>query len=141
MRVPRSFSGWTVSALGALALVMGVLGLVSPQTQLALMGFEAVAVRQPGDYTLAVLAITSLAAINTALLYLVGAVKQWPGFCAWAVAARILMGTGLAALALSGRGPRAFIGAAIWEGVGAVLLAAASLWDQRRRNAAAVGRS
>ncbi|APR81104.1 Hypothetical protein A7982_06451 [Minicystis rosea] len=97
-----------------------------------MMGFPAVAERSPDDHTVTLLVITSLATINTALLYLVGVAKRWPGFSVWAVAARTLMGAGLATLALSGKGPSAFMGAAAWEWIGAALVGTASLWDRRK---------
>jgi len=129
---PRSPSGWTIYVLGALALAAGVLGLVSPSTQLGMMGFERVAARQAGDHTLAVLAITSLAAVNTATLYMVAAIKEWPGFLAWAILARLVMGAGLALQVLLGVGPIAFVGAAAWEVAGAAIIAAVGIWDRHR---------
>lgn len=129
---PQSATGWTIYALGAFALVMGLLGLLSPSTQLSLMGFEPVETRQAGDYTIAVLVITSLAAVNTATLYLVAAVRGWPGFVSWAVVARLVMGTGLAVLAWTGVGPRAFVGAAIWEAIGAALIAGVAACERGR---------
>jgi hypothetical protein len=127
---PQSAAGWTVYTLGAFALVMGLVGLISPSTQLSLMGFEPVGTRQPGDYTIAVLAITSLAAVNTATFYLVAAVRGWPGFLSWAVMARLVMGMGLAALAWTGVGPSAFVSAAIWEAIGAALIAGVAVWER-----------
>ncbi len=129
---PRSIPGWTVYVLGAIALSMGVLGLISPSTQLEMMGFERLAERAPGDYTPAVLAITSLAAVNTATLYMVASVMEWRGFLAWAVVARLVMGTGLSMLVLAGVGPKAFVGAAGWEAIGAALIAAVGIWKHQR---------
>lgn len=135
MRASRSASKWVITGLGAFALVMGVVGLVDPERQAGMMGFPAIAVRSPDDHTATLLVITSLATINTAVLYLVGAAKRWPGFSAWATAARALMGAGLATLALSGKGPGAFMGAAVWEWIGAALVGTSSLWDRRRAEA------
>jgi hypothetical protein len=134
--LPHSLIGWTIFGLGVVALTMGVLGLASPRTQIGMMGFALVETRQPGDYTPAVLAIMSLATINTAILYLVGAVRAWPGFPRWVVAARLVMATGLVVLGITGAGPMAFIGAAIWEGLGALAIAVA---DARDRTGRAVG--
>lgn len=131
MQAPRSIARWVVAALGAFALVMGVFGLIRPDEQARMMGFAPVVARSPGDYTSTLLAITSLATINTAALYLVGAGREWRGFFRWAVAARSFMGLGLVVLAMSGRAPSAFIGAAIWEWVGAAAIGAASWWDRR----------
>jgi hypothetical protein len=111
---------------------MGVFGLIDPDTQAQMMGFPSVPVRPSGDHTATLLMITSLATINTALLYLIGAVRSWPGFLVWVLAARFLMGAGLGALALSGTAPVEFIGAAVWEWAGALAIGAAGWWDRRR---------
>lgn len=133
--LPSSLMGWTVFALGLFALAMGLVGLVSPQTQASLMGFESLARREQGDYTPALLTISSLAAVNLAVLYIVAAIKAWPGFVRWAIATRVAMGTALAVLVIIGRGPSAFIGASLWEALGMVVLAFSSGWDRRNRRA------
>jgi hypothetical protein len=47
---------------------MGVLGLISPDIQFGMMGFEILDKRPPGDYTRAVVATTSIAAVNMGVL-------------------------------------------------------------------------
>jgi hypothetical protein len=129
---PRSASGWTVSVFGVLALIMGVLGLISPDIQFGMMGFEILDKRPPGDYTPAVVATTSIAAVNMGVLYLLGVAKDWPGFIAFTVAARLFMCAGFIVLIVAGKAPDAFIGAALWEGLGAAATGAAMWWDSRR---------
>ncbi|WP_394830203.1 hypothetical protein LVJ94_27215 [Pendulispora rubella] len=131
MKISRPIAGWVIAALGAFALVMGIYGLIDQEGQARMMGFAPVAARLPGDYTATLLAITSLATINTAVLYLLGAARKWSGFFHWTVGARSFMGLGLLALALSGKAPSSFIGAASWEWAGAVIIGATSWWDRR----------
>ncbi|WP_434422240.1 hypothetical protein [Nannocystis pusilla] len=133
MRVlPRSFSGWSVAVFGVLAVLLGLLGLLSPDSQFDMMGFERVDHRGPGDYTPTVVATTSIAAINMGALYVLGVALAWPGFIAFTVAARLFMCLGFVALMAAGRAPDVFVGAAIWEGLGAAITAAGMAWDSRR---------
>ncbi|MDC0668451.1 hypothetical protein [Nannocystis radixulma] len=134
---PRSAAGWTVSVFGALAFTVGVLGLVSPDMQFDMMGFEVPDRRGPGDYTPAVLATTSVAAVNMGVLYVLGAAHQWPGFLAFTVGARLFMGAGLAGLMLVGSAPDAFVGAVAWEWLGALVTAVAMLRERWGRPAMA----
>ncbi|WP_284745611.1 hypothetical protein [Amycolatopsis sp. RTGN1] len=108
----------TVAAAGAVALAMGVAGVLAPDRQVRLMGFSDSRAARP------LLTVSSLAAVNTGLLYLLGAAKGWPGFPAFTVRARALMGGGLIALAASGRAPKAFFGGGAWELAGAAVTAA-----------------
>ena len=61
MRLPRSGAGWTIAVFGLLALLLGALGLIWPETQLRLLGFEVPAERAPGDYTGTFLTASSMA--------------------------------------------------------------------------------
>ena len=49
----HSASGWTMFIFGALALVLGLIGLLRPEWTLALLGFQVLerAARASGDYT------------------------------------------------------------------------------------------
>ncbi|WP_326560906.1 hypothetical protein [Micromonospora sp. NBC_01796] len=122
---------WTLTTLGVLGGVLGALGVVSPDRQLRMSGFETPAERGPGDHTAAVMGSSSFAAIGEGAAYLVGAGKGWPGFPAYVMARRLLMAGGLAGLAVTGRAPRSFVNAAAWEAVGAAAIGAAS-WADRR---------
>jgi hypothetical protein len=135
MSTHRSAARWIIGALGALAIGMGAFGAFNPEGQAHLMGFSSIVARTSGDHTIELLVITSLAAINTGILYVVGAVMKWSGFDVWAMIARLIMGSGLLALALSGMAPQAFIGAAAWEWIGAVLIGISKRWDGFNRSA------
>ncbi|MEV4625610.1 hypothetical protein AB0J90_04890 [Micromonospora sp. NPDC049523] len=122
---------WTLTTLGVLGGVLGALGVVSPNRQLRMSGFETPAEHGPGDHTTAVMGSSSFAAIGEGAAYLFGAGKGWPGFPAYVMARRLLMAGGLAGLAVTGRAPRSFVGAAAWEAVGAAAIGAASWVDRR----------
>jgi hypothetical protein len=134
---PHSAAGWVVSLFGVMQLAMGAIGLFSPDLQHSMMGLEDVARRAHGDYTLAMMATSSAAAINMGILYLLGVAKNWPGFFGFTLVARTLMSAVLMGLVVAGKAPHTFVGAALWEGVGAALIAAALIWDRRRRRAMA----
>jgi hypothetical protein len=58
--------------------------------------------------------------------------KGWSWFPGFTVVARVIMGTGLAVRAATGRAPRSFLGGAAWELGGAAATAGAIWWDRRR---------
>lgn len=70
-----------------------------------MMGFEPSIARATGDYTPTLMVITGLATLNTAALYLLGSIKEWPEFFVLAIGTRLLMGTGLAVLSIQGLAP------------------------------------
>jgi hypothetical protein len=123
-------AGWTVGAAGLLALAMGVAGLAGPQRQVRALGFEGSG--DGRDHLTAVLTTTSAAAVNNGLLYLLGVAKGWSWFPGFTVVARAIMAGGLAARVATGRAPRSFVAAALWEAVGAAATAGAIWWDSRR---------
>jgi hypothetical protein len=132
MNTPRgSATYWTLSTLGVLGGLLGAMGVVRPDRQLRMSGFETPAERGPGDHTLAVMGSSSVAAIGEGAAYLFGAAKGWPGFPAYVMARRLLMAGGLAGLAVTGRAPRSFVNAAAWEALGAAAVAVASWADHR----------
>src|SRR3712207_4176180 len=51
--LPRTAAGWTIAIFGVMALLSGVVGLVSPDTTLGGLGFETLAPgeRAAGDHT------------------------------------------------------------------------------------------
>ncbi|ACS43968.1 hypothetical protein MetexDRAFT_0079 [Methylorubrum extorquens DSM 13060] len=129
-RFPRSGAGRTIFLLGTFALSMGIIGLAQPHAQLQRIGFDVPA----DDAVLTVMplmTIMSLATINTALIYMFGSWIDWPGLPALLVVTRLVMGSGLLLLALLGRAPEAFFAAAVWEAVGAMLIAGARVRDMR----------
>ncbi|WP_329083225.1 MULTISPECIES: hypothetical protein [unclassified Streptosporangium] len=135
MRLPRSLSGWTMAVFGLLAVVLGVVGLVSPDTMLALLGFEVPRTRGSGDYTKVYLAASSMAAVNMGVYYLLAAAADYRPFFLWTVPFRLLTFAVFTLLVVTGAAPARFIGVGIWEGVGAVVTGAALWWERRRPSA------
>ncbi|HEX4360559.1 MAG TPA: hypothetical protein VH141_23710 [Pseudonocardia sp.] len=126
----RSRAGWTVGAAGLIAFGLGVAGLVNQDAQLRAVGLD------PGEYPRddplrITMATSSVAAINNGAVYLVGTAKSWPWFPALTVAARTAQAAVFLSRIASGRAPRAYLGAAIWEAAGAAITAAAMVWDRR----------
>jgi hypothetical protein len=129
---PRTATDWTIATSGAIALTMGAVGLIRPDRQLEMMGFDNPDERGSGDHTPAVLATSSIAAVDMGWLYLRGLKMDWPGFPAFTVGARSLMAAGMVGLMANGLAPKSLKAAALWEGLGAAATAAAILGDRRR---------
>ncbi|MFJ4467007.1 hypothetical protein ACIP2X_05715 [Streptomyces sp. NPDC089424] len=131
--LPRSPSGWTMAGFGVLAAVMGVVGLVAPDSLLTIMGFSPVAgSRAEGDHTLVFVTASSMAALNMGVYYVLAALSDWKAFFRWTVPFRLLTCTVFTLAVIGGRAPGAFLGVGIWEGIGA-LATGAALHHERRR--------
>ncbi|SDG40581.1 hypothetical protein SAMN05421505_10425 [Sinosporangium album] len=140
MRFPRSLAGWTIAVFGFLAFALGVLGLVSPDSLLVILGFETVPTgeRAPGDYTLVYMAASSMAAVNMGAYYMLASAVEFRPFYVWTVPFRLVTFTVFTILVVIGNAPDRFLGVAIWEGVGAVVTGAALWWESRRARATSV---
>ncbi|SDL10029.1 hypothetical protein [Nonomuraea jiangxiensis] len=129
MRLPRSFAGWTIAVFGILALALGLLGLVSPETLLVMLGFEVLDVRTAGDYTPVYMAASSMAAVNMGAYYVFAASADYTPFFRWTVPFRLVTFTVFTTLVVSGAAPAEFFGVGLWEGLGAVITGFA-LWRE-----------
>lgn len=136
MRLPRSLSGWTMAVFGVLAAVLGVVGLVSPDTTIRLMGLSPVSEssRAADDHTLLFLTASSMAALNMGVYYVLAALADWKSFFRWTVPFRLLTCTVFTLAVLTDRAPSGFLGVGLWEGTGA-LVTGAALWFETRRAA------
>lgn len=136
MRLPRSLSGWTMAVFGVLAAALGVVGLVSPDTTIRLMGLTPVseASRAADDHTLLFLTASSMAALNMGVYYVLAALADWKSFFRWTVPFRLLTCTVFTLAVLTDRAPSGFLGVGLWEGTGA-LVTGAALWFESRRAA------
>jgi len=132
MRLPRSGAGWTIAVFGVLALLLGALGLIWPEAQLRLLGFEVPATRAPGDYTGTFLTASSMASFNMGVYYLLAVATEWRPFYRFTVWFRLVTFTVFSIAVLSGVAPDRFFGVAAWEGLGAVATAVGLRWDARR---------
>ncbi|MFC4146764.1 hypothetical protein ACFO0M_10905 [Micromonospora mangrovi] len=131
MRLPRSGAGWTMAVFGVLALLLGALGLIWPEAQLRLLGFEVPARRAAGDYTGTFLTASSMASFNMGVYYLLSAATEWRSFYRFTVVFRLVTFTVFSIAVLSDIAPDRFFGVAAWEGLGAVATAVALRWDAR----------
>ncbi|WP_246568949.1 hypothetical protein [Polymorphospora rubra] len=132
--IPRSASGWTIAVFGLLAVLMGVTGLINPDTLLVMLGFEVLDERAPGDYTRTFMAASSMASLNMGVYYLVAAATEWRPFFLFTVIFRMVTFTVFTVLVLTEAAPDRFFGVALWEGLGAVATGLA-LWFERKRRA------
>ncbi|MFI7592518.1 hypothetical protein [Micromonospora sp. NPDC049359] len=132
MKLPRSVAGWTIAVFGVLALVMGGVGLLWPEAQLRMLGFEVPATRSAGDYTGTFLLASSMAAFNMGVYYLLATVTEWRSFYRFTVVFRLVTFTVFTIAVLADIAPDRFFGVAAWEGLGAVATAVGLRMDARR---------
>jgi hypothetical protein len=123
-----------MAVFGLLATSLGVVGLVAPDAQLALMGLapEPGSVRAGNDHTLTFLTASSMAAVNMGVYYVLASLADWKAFFRWTVPFRLLTFTVFTLAVLTGRAPAGFLGVGIWEGLGAVATAIALRVEARR---------
>ncbi len=118
----RDASGWTMFIFGILALLLGALGIFSPETQLAILGFEVVerAARASSDYTLTFMTAASMASFNMGIYYILAALNDVKAFYLWTVPFRGLTFIVFTTIVILGIAPLKFIGVPIWELTGAI---------------------
>ena len=131
----RNYSGWTILIFGVLALVMGLVGLVSPEAILQTLGFTVVprTARAAGDYTIMFVIASSMAAFNMGVYYILAALTNTKRFFVWTVPFRVLTFLVFTSSALSGAAPFGMIGIGLWELIGA-LCTGGALYYERQRN-------
>ncbi|MET7748588.1 hypothetical protein [Micromonospora sp. NPDC005367] len=136
MRLPRSVAGWTIAVFGVLALIMGGVGLLWPETMLSSLGFGVPTTRAPGDHTGTFLMASSMASFNMGVYYLLATATEWRVFYRFTVVFRLVTFTVFSIAVLADIAPGRFFGVAAWEGVGALATAAGLWWDARRAGGA-----
>ncbi|MBB5823872.1 hypothetical protein [Micromonospora carbonacea] len=132
MRLPRSSAGWTIAVFGVLALLMGALGLLWPEAQLRMLGFEVPQSRSAGDYTGTFLTASAMASFNMGVYYLLATATEWRAFYRFTVVFRLVTFAVFTIVVLADVAPDRFFGVALWEGLGAVATAVALRRDARR---------
>lgn len=118
----RDASGWTMFIFGALALLLGLFGLIRPEILLTILGFDVLdrAARAAGDYTLVFMTASAMASFNMGIYYILAALNDLKPFYKWTVPFRTLTFLVFTAIALTGLAPMRFIGVGVWELAGAV---------------------
>ena len=130
----RSASGWTMFIFGVLAFILGVVGLVSPETVLALLGFEIIerTQRLAGDYTLTFMAASSMASFNIGVYYVLAALNDLKQFYLWTVPFRAVTFTVFTIVVISGLAPVRFLGVGIWELTGGIATGLALYFERKK---------
>ncbi len=130
----RDASGWTMFVFGALALLLGLLGLIRPEWALSLLGFTVLdrAARAAGDYTLVFMIASSMASFNMGVYYLLAALNDLKPFYKWTVPFRCLTFIVFTTAALTHLAPGRFIAVGAWELAGAIATGIALRFDNKK---------
>lgn len=129
----RDFSGWTIFIFGLLAFLLGLVGLISPETVLGLLGFDVIAraQRAAGDYTLTFMAASSMASFNIGVYYMLAALNDLKKFYLWTVPFRAVTFIVFTILVITGTAPTKFLGVGVWELTGAVATGLALFFERK----------
>jgi hypothetical protein len=119
---------------GAIALLLGLLGLIRPELLLSLLGFTVLdrAERVAGDYTLVFMIASSMASFNVGVYYVLSALNNMKQFYKWTVPFRCVTFVVFTTAVLTGLAPGRFLGVGIWELTGAIATGLA-LWQENRK--------
>jgi uncharacterized membrane protein YbaN (DUF454 family) len=130
----RNLSSWTMFIFGAMALVLGAIGIFRPEITLSLTGFDILerGTRDPADYTLVFITTSSMASFNVGAYYILASLTNWKPFYWWTVPFRWVTVTVFILAVVRGLAPTGFIGVAIWELVGSLATGAALLYERRQ---------
>ncbi|WP_432058452.1 hypothetical protein [Streptomyces sp. bgisy022] len=120
-----------MAVFGGLAAALGAVGLLSPTAQLSLLGLGLPGERGSGDHTTAFVTASSMAALNMGVYYVLAAWADWRAFFRWTVPFRLLTCVVFTVAVTGGRAPQAFLGVALWEGLGALATGAALVYERR----------
>jgi len=118
----KDASGWTMFIFGALALLLGLLGLIRPEILLSILGFSVIdrTARVAGDYTLVFMIASAMASFNMGVYYILAALNDVKQFYKWTVPFRCVTFIVFTIVALTGLAPSRFLGVGLWELTGAV---------------------
>jgi Na+-driven multidrug efflux pump len=118
----RDASGWTMFIFGALAFLLGLIGLIRPEILLSILGFEVVerAQRAASDYTIVFMTASSMASFNMGIYYVFAALNDVKIFYRWTVPFRVVTFVVFTAIVMAGIAPKPFFGVAAWELAGAI---------------------
>ena len=130
----RDTAGWTMFVFGAIALLLGLLGLLRPELLLSILGFSVLdrTARVAGDYTLVFMIASSMASFNIGAYYILAALNDLKPFYKWTVPFRCVTPVVFTIAVLTGLAPVRFLGVAAWELAGAMATGLA-LWHESRK--------
>lgn len=115
-------AGWTMFIFGALALLLGLLGLIRPELLLSLLGFHVIerTARAAGDYSLVFMVAASMASFNIGVYYILAALNDMKQFYTWTVPFRCVTFVAFTIAVLTNLAPARFIAVGAWELTGAI---------------------
>ena len=118
----KDASGWTMFIFGAIALLLGLLGLLRPEILLSILGFPVLdrLTRATGDYTVVFITASSMASFNVGVYYILAAVNDLKQFYKWTVPFRGLTFLVFTTVVITGLAPSRFIAVGAWELTGAI---------------------
>ena len=130
----RDAAGWTIFIFGALAFLLGFLGLIRPELLLSILGFTVVdrSARAVGDYSLVFMIASSMASFNIGVYYMLAALNDVRQFYKWTVPFRCLTPVVFTIAVLTGLAPVRFLGVAAWELAGAIATGLALRAENRK---------
>ncbi len=130
---PKGIAAWTIAIFGFLALFLGAIGLVYPESMIMQLGFEVAPrnSRLATDFTLVFITTSSMASFNMGVYYLLAACSQLKQFFAWTVPFRILTFIIFSTLIITNAAPLKFFAIAGWELAGA-LATGTALWYENK---------
>ena len=130
----RDASGWTIFIFGLLALLFGLVSLLSPELLLSTLGFNVLdrASRAEGDYTLVFAIASAMASLNVGAYYVLASLNDMKQFYKWTVPFRCLTFIVFTMAVMQGLAPNRFLGVGAWELAGA-LATGYALWRENKR--------
>ena len=130
----RDASGWTMLVFGALAVLLGLAGLIRPEILLSILGFEVIdrAQRVAGDYTIVFMTASSMASFNMGIYYIFAALNDVKAFYRWTVPFRMVTFVVFTAVVIEKIAPVKFLGVGVWELAGAIATGIALYYDDRK---------
>lgn len=130
----RDASGWTMFIFGALALLLGLVGLIRPEFLLSMLGFTVLdrAARASGDYTLVFMIASSMASFNMGVYYILAALNDVKQFYRWTVPFRCVTFVIFTIAVLTNLAPARFLGVGVWELAGAIATGLALRSENRK---------
>ncbi len=135
LRRPETPADWAMSVFGVMALLLGAVGIVSPEATLHLLGLPTAASgeRAAVDFTRAFLTASSVASFNMGIYYLLAVGARFVPFYRWTVPFRGFTFVVFTLAVLRGIMPPAFAGVAVWELLGALAVAWALRYEPAQR--------
>ena len=120
---------------GALALLLGLLGLIRPELLLSMLGFTVLerAARAAGDYSLVFVTAASVASLNIGVYYVLAALNDMKQFYKWTVPFRCVTFVVFTIAVFANLAPARFFGVGAWELTGAIATGIALRVEKRKQ--------